>query len=69
MSNKKTGDLGEKEIIKRVPCPNCKKKLMLLPPNYPLWKKANQNIILGAVGIFSLAWFILKYLFKNNKEE
>lgn len=28
-----------------------------------LWKKINQGIILGAVGMFSLAWFILKYMF------
>lgn len=32
-----------------------------------IWKKANQSIILGAVGTFSLAWFILKYLFSKEK--
>ncbi len=36
MNNKESGDLGEKDIINLVPCPNCKKKLMLLPQNYPL---------------------------------
>lgn len=36
MNNKYFGDEGEKEIIKRVCCPNCNKRLMLLPPNYPL---------------------------------
>lgn len=35
--NKISGDEGEQEIIDLVPCPNCKKKLMLLPENYPLY--------------------------------
>lgn len=36
MNNKESGNIGEKEIIELINCPNCKKKLMLLPPNYPL---------------------------------
>lgn len=36
-SNRQSGDRGEKEVIKLVPCPNCGKKLMPLPPNYPLY--------------------------------
>ena len=36
MSNKETGDLGEKEVVELVPCPNCGKELMTLPKNYPL---------------------------------
>ncbi len=35
--NKKAGDDGEKEVVELVPCPNCGKKLMLLPPSYPLF--------------------------------
>jgi DNA-directed RNA polymerase subunit RPC12/RpoP len=35
--NKQHGDDGEMEIIKFVPCPNCGKKLMTLPQNYPLY--------------------------------
>ena len=35
--NKETGELGEKEIVKLIDCPNCKKELMLLPKNYPLY--------------------------------
>jgi DNA-directed RNA polymerase subunit RPC12/RpoP len=35
-NNKESGDLGEKEVVELVPCPNCGKELMLLPPNYPL---------------------------------
>ena len=37
MSNKQNGEIGEKEIVKLVPCPNCKKELMQLPANYPLY--------------------------------
>jgi DNA-directed RNA polymerase subunit RPC12/RpoP len=35
--NKESGDLGELEVCNLVPCPNCKKKLMILPKNYPLF--------------------------------
>jgi DNA-directed RNA polymerase subunit RPC12/RpoP len=35
--NKKAGDDGEKEVIELIACPNCGKKLMLLPPGYPLY--------------------------------
>lgn len=35
--NQKSGDTGEKEILKLVDCPNCTKKLMVLPKNYPLF--------------------------------
>lgn len=37
MSNKTSGDIGEKEVIKLVVCPNCNKQLMNLPQNYPLY--------------------------------
>lgn len=36
-SNSQSGKYGEKEIITLVLCPNCDKKLMALPPNYPLF--------------------------------
>ena len=35
-NNKKVGDDGEQEVVDLVLCPNCDKKLMMLPPNYPL---------------------------------
>jgi hypothetical protein len=35
--NHPTGDLGEKEVVRLVPCPNCRKALMQLPKNYPLY--------------------------------
>src|ERR1700690_1963561 len=31
------GDSGEKEIVKYAPCPNCGKRLTVLPKNYPLF--------------------------------
>jgi DNA-directed RNA polymerase subunit RPC12/RpoP len=37
VNNKSCGHFGEREIIKLVKCPNCGKKLMQLPPNYPLY--------------------------------
>lgn len=36
-NNKQSGDIGEKEIVDLIPCPNCGKKLMLLPTSYPLY--------------------------------
>ena len=36
-NNKIAGDAGEKEVVELVPCPNCGKPLMTLPPNYPLY--------------------------------
>lgn len=36
-NNKIAGDQGEKEVVKRVACPNCGKKLMALPQGYPMF--------------------------------
>ncbi|MCK9187453.1 MAG: hypothetical protein M0P05_02895 [Candidatus Colwellbacteria bacterium] len=35
--NKVNGDQGELDVVELVKCPNCGKKLMILPPNYPLY--------------------------------
>jgi len=35
--NKEAGDIGELDVVRLVPCPNCAKPLMQLPPNYPLY--------------------------------
>ena len=35
--NKQAGDYGEQEIVDLIRCPNCSKKLMLLPPNFPIY--------------------------------
>ena len=34
---KKAGTDGEQEVVDLVSCPNCSKKLMLLPESYPLY--------------------------------
>ncbi len=36
-SNKLSGDEGEKQVCELIPCPNCSKKLMTLPQNYPMY--------------------------------
>ena len=37
VDNKKHGDEGELEVVKKVFCPNCDKRLIILPPSYPLY--------------------------------
>jgi transcription elongation factor Elf1 len=36
-TNKAAGTHGEDEVVKKVACPNCGKKLQLLPVNYPMY--------------------------------
>jgi hypothetical protein len=35
--NKIAGDIGEEDVVEKVLCPNCSKRLTKLPPNYPLY--------------------------------
>ena len=74
--NKENGDVGELEVVDLVPCPNCGKKLMTLPKNYPLYDvqcvgcsfraqvKTNnskpKNIIFGA------GWDIMEKVLKSG---
>jgi DNA-directed RNA polymerase subunit RPC12/RpoP len=37
MKPKAPGDIGENEVVSLIPCPNCGKKLIQLPKNYPLY--------------------------------
>lgn len=37
LSHKQLGEIGEQEVCKLVPCPNCLKKLILLPPGFPMY--------------------------------
>lgn len=76
MPNKSCGDLGEKEVVKLIKCPNCGKDLMQLPKNYPLYDiqcegcsfraqvKTNnckpKNIIFGA------GWDIIEKVLKSG---
>lgn len=36
-SNIQAGEEGEREVVELIPCPNCRKPLMTLPKNYPLY--------------------------------
>jgi DNA-directed RNA polymerase subunit RPC12/RpoP len=36
-NSKQAGDIGEREVVELVACPNCGKQLVELPPNYPLY--------------------------------
>ena len=35
--SQESGDKGELDVVEKVPCPNCGKKLMILPKNFPLY--------------------------------
>jgi len=37
ISNKSIGDSGEIDVIAKILCPNCKRKLVRLPESYPLY--------------------------------
>lgn len=75
-SNRENGDKGEQEIVDLVPCPNCQKKLMLLPPNFPLYDvqctgcsfraqvKTNQSKPKAV--IFGAGWEIMDKVLKSG---
>lgn len=74
--NKIAGDQGEREIVELVPCPNCGKKLMLLPVGYPLYDvqctgcnfraqvKTNQSKPKAVV--FGAGWQIMDKVLKSG---
>jgi hypothetical protein len=74
--NKKAGDDGEKEIVGMVNCPNCKKQLMQLPPNYPLYDlqctgcsfraQAKTNNSKPKDEIFGAGWDIIEKVLKSG---
>ena len=75
-NNRLSGDRGEKDVIKLIPCPNCGKKLMILPPNYPLYDvqctgcslraqvKTNQSKPKSVV--FGAGWEIMDKVLKSG---
>ena len=75
-SNRQSGDRGEQEVIDLVPCPNCGKKLMLLPSGYPLFDvqctgcafraqvKTNQSK--PKKEIFGAGWQIMEKVLKSG---
>ncbi len=75
-TNKKSGDQGEREIVELVPCPNCGKQLMLLPPNYPLYDvqctgcnfraQIKTNNHAPSSVIFGAGWDIMEKVLKSG---
>ena len=76
VSKKESGNSGEQEIVKLIPCPNCGKKLMKLPINYPLYDvqctgcsfraqvKTNQSKPKSVV--FGAGWQIMSKVLKSG---
>lgn len=74
--NQESGEKGEKEIVDLVPCPNCKKKLMLLPKNYPLYDvqcigcnfraQVKTNTCKPKAVIFGAGWDIIEKVLKSG---
>lgn len=75
-NNKQSGEKGEKEIVRLVDCPNCGKKLMILPPNYPLYDlqctgcsfraQVKTNRSRPKAVIFGAGWQIMEKVLKSG---
>lgn len=75
-NNKPQGDIGEQEVVDLVPCPNCNKELMLLPPNYPLYDvqctgcsfraQVKTNNTKPKAEIFGAGWQIIDKVLKSG---
>lgn len=71
-----SGDAGELEVVELVPCPNCAKKLMILPPNYPLFDvqctgcsfraQVKTNLSKPKSVIFGAGWEIMDKVLKSG---
>jgi len=74
--SKESGDAGEIEVVELVPCPNCGKKLMLLPKNYPLYDvqcigcnfraQVKTNNSRPKSTIFGAGWDIIEKVLKSG---
>ncbi len=74
--NKLSGDTGEQEVVEKVPCPNCGKKLMLLPVGYPLYDvqctgclfraQVKTNNTKPKPVIFGAGWDIIEKVMKSG---
>jgi DNA-directed RNA polymerase subunit RPC12/RpoP len=75
-SNRQSGDEGEKEVVKLVPCLNCNKDLMLLPSGYPLFDvqctgcsfraQVKTNKSKPKKEIFGAGWQIMEKVLKSG---
>lgn len=76
ISNSQSGKIGETEIIRLVPCPNCGKNLMALPKNYPLYDiqctgcsfraQVKTNLCKPKNKIFGAGWQIMNKVLKSG---
>lgn len=76
MTNKQNGDFGENEIVELINCPNCLKKLMLLPTGYPLYDvqctgcnfraQVKTNLSKPKKEIFGAGWDIMDKVLKSG---
>lgn len=74
--NKLSGDTGEREVVEKVPCLNCGKKLMCLPKNYPLYDvqcvgcsfraQVKTNNSKPKAIIFGAGWDIMEKVLKSG---
>lgn len=75
-NNRIAGDAGEEEVVRLVPCPNCDKKLMLLPKNFPLYDvqctgcnfraQVKTNASKPKAVIFGAGWEIMDKVLKSG---
>lgn len=76
MNNKQAGDFGENEVVEAIKCPNCLKKLMLLPTGYPLYDvqctgcnfraQVKTNLSKPKKEIFGAGWDIIDKVTKSG---
>jgi len=76
MSNSESGDIGEKEVVELVDCPNCGSKLILLPKNNPLFDVQCERCVFRAQvktnkskpksEIFGAGWKIMDKVIKSG---
>lgn len=74
--SKESGDKGEQDVVDKVPCLNCSKKLMLLPKNYPLYDvqcvgcnfraQVKTNNCKPKAVIFGAGWDIMEKVLKSG---
>ncbi len=74
--SQESGDKGEQDVVNLVPCPNCDKKLMVLPKNYPLYDvqcvgcsfraQVKTNNSKPKAVIFGAGWDIIEKVLKSG---
>jgi len=75
-NNKQHGDEGESEVVNLIPCPNCKKKLIVLPKNYPLYDvqctgcsfraQVKTNLTKPKAVVFGAGWDLMEKVLKSG---